>query len=278
MRRLLWLAALVLLLPTLALASPQEEAQPSDVEEQVQVNLVIIDTVVVDGDGRTVGGLTRDDFVLTVQGKAQQIDTFDMICPAPGLPEPGEAATDHPRDPFPAQEERRLVLAFDYVHTSHANRLTALRAAQAIVARDMAPGDGIMIVALTDGLRIEQRFSGSPKKAFETLQRMEHDVSLYGRDFGTLTPRSFLTNLGVLADVLSQYPGPKGVVLFSEWGAPSTEWDSFFLEAAQHAAASRTVFYPAWAATSNATHTNPDGRLSRFDVYTAEVPPPAPPI
>jgi hypothetical protein len=34
------------------------------------------------------------------------------------------------------------------------------------------------------------------------------------------------------------------------------------------------VFYPAWADNSNATHTNPDGRLSRFDVYTAKITPP----
>jgi len=36
------------------------------------------------------------------------------------------------------------------------------------------------------------------------------------------------------------------------------------------------VFYPAWADNSNSTHTNPDGRLSRFDVYTAKVLPPQP--
>jgi len=36
------------------------------------------------------------------------------------------------------------------------------------------------------------------------------------------------------------------------------------------------VFYPAWADNSNSTHTNPNGRLSLFDVYTAKVTPPAP--
>ncbi len=31
------------------------------------------------------------------------------------------------------------------------------------------------------------------------------------------------------------------------------------------------VFHPAWADNSNSTHSNPDGKLSRFDVYTARV-------
>ena len=105
----------------------------------------------------------------------------------------------------PDASERRLVLAFDYVNTSHANRAAALRAAQGIVARDMAPGDGIMIVALTDRLRIEQRFSGSPRAALETLQRMELDASLFARNFQSITPRGFLGNLGVLYSELGQH-------------------------------------------------------------------------
>jgi hypothetical protein len=32
-------------------------------------------------------------------------------------------------------------------------------------------------------------------------------------------------------------------------------------------------FYPAWADNSNSTHTNPDGRLNAFDVYTARITP-----
>jgi VWFA-related protein len=248
MRRTPWLLALALLLPSLALAAPQEpqDPQPSDVEERVEVDLIIVDTVVLDSDGRTVGNLTKDDFLLSVQGQAQPIDTFDVICPVPGSPEPTDVEPGQKRQPFPDPSERRMVLAFDYVNTSFANRAEALRAARQIVARDMAPGDGIMIVALTDRLRIEQRFSGSPKMALETLQRMEHDVSLYARDFSTITPRGFLNDLGVLADVLSQYPGPKAVVLFSEWLDRSDDWDSFFLETAQRAAAARAAFYPVW--------------------------------
>jgi VWFA-related protein len=248
MRYVAWLAVLAIVLTTGA-AWAQEDQEPIDVdqEERVRVNLVTIDTLVLDGQGGTVGGLTRDDFELSIQGRPQQIDTFDVLCPAAGLPEPAEIGAGEEREPFEVQSERRIVLAFDYYHLSHANRLTALRSGQQIVARDMAPGDGIMIVALADGLRIEQRFSGSPRKALETLQRMEHDASLFARTFSTITPRSFLDNLAVLADVLAQHPGPKAVVLFSEWAARADDWDSFFFQTAEHASAARTAFYPTWA-------------------------------
>ena len=89
MRHIAWLVALAIVVPT-GLAWAQEEQEPIDVdkEERVRVNLVTIDTVVFDGQDRTVGGLTQDDFELSVQGRPQKIDTFDVLCPEAGLPEP----------------------------------------------------------------------------------------------------------------------------------------------------------------------------------------------
>ena len=230
-------------------AQEAPEERPLDVgqEERVRVNLVIVDAVVMDNEGKTVAGLTKDDFRLTVQGQAQEIDTFDVICPEGGLPDPKVVPPKEQREPFTVQSERRLVLAFDYYSLTRPNRAAATQWGRIIAARDMAAGDGIMIVALADGLRIEQRFTGSPKKVYHTLERMEHDVTLYGRDFQPLTPRQVLDNLSQLADVLAQYPGPKAVVLFSEWNAPADDWDNWFLDTAAHAAAARTAFYPVWA-------------------------------
>lgn len=230
-------------------AAAQDEPVAQDATERVEVDLVIIDTLVLDRQGRTVGNLTRDDFRLSVQGRARQIDTFDIVCPEPGKPEPSDTAS--PEDVRPKVDttpERRLVLAYDYHHLSHANRAASLQWGQLIARRDMAPGDGIMVVALADGLRIEQGFTGAPSKVDHTLERMLHDVTLYARQFQPLTERTFLDSLAVLADVLSQYPGPKAVVLFSEWSASASEQDTWFLETAEHAAAGRTTFYPIWAA------------------------------
>lgn len=53
------------------------------------VDLVTVDAIVVDGDGRPVTGLTADDFLLTVDGKPRTIDAFEMVA---------VRATDAPRD------------------------------------------------------------------------------------------------------------------------------------------------------------------------------------
>src|SRR6185295_6267398 len=43
------------------------------------VDLVTVDAIVVDKDGRPVTGLTADDFVLTVDGKPRPIDAFELV-------------------------------------------------------------------------------------------------------------------------------------------------------------------------------------------------------
>ena len=43
------------------------------------VDLVTVDAIVVDADGRPVTGLTADDFILTVDGKPRPIDAFELI-------------------------------------------------------------------------------------------------------------------------------------------------------------------------------------------------------
>ena len=55
----------------------------------------MIDARVVDGKGRTIPGLTKEDFTLIVGGKPVEIDTFDATCP-------GGAADDREL----AQQER----------------------------------------------------------------------------------------------------------------------------------------------------------------------------
>ena len=43
------------------------------------VDLVTVDAIVVDKDGRPVTGLTADDFILTVDGKPRGIDAFELV-------------------------------------------------------------------------------------------------------------------------------------------------------------------------------------------------------
>jgi hypothetical protein len=75
---------------------------------------------------------------------------------------------------------------------------------------------------------------------------MEHDVSLWGREFGMgASGQTYFENLATLMDVLAQYDGAKSVVLFSELiRPPSGDWDLWYTDVATRAANAQTSIYP----------------------------------
>src|SRR5262245_66018378 len=92
------LAVLVLgglLLPSAAQEKPPEKPQekPPATQPQpgesppptfpAQIELVNVDTVVVDKKGSSITGLTKDDFTLTEDGEPQSIATFEAIVVPP---------------------------------------------------------------------------------------------------------------------------------------------------------------------------------------------------
>lgn len=73
--------SLLVALAAIAQEPPPAEPIPLDMVERERVRLVILDVVVVDGDGRTVPGLGLDDFELIADGKPVTADTLDVNCP-----------------------------------------------------------------------------------------------------------------------------------------------------------------------------------------------------
>lgn len=128
-------AAFLLLLLATGLSAQQ-------LSEQITVNVVEV-PVYVSRNGRAVAGLTKDDFVLTVNGKPQAIDYFDVIV--------NETATADAPDIAPAQvdlDRRRLmVLLFDTTQSSLQSILRAQKAADDFV-RTAPQGDVFAVAVL----------------------------------------------------------------------------------------------------------------------------------
>src|SRR5512134_3547084 len=68
-----WVAAVAIALSCVSLTGRAQEPV-----FRAGVDLVTVDAIVVDDDGRPVTGLTADDFLLTVDGKPRQIDAFEL--------------------------------------------------------------------------------------------------------------------------------------------------------------------------------------------------------
>ena len=229
-----------ILLAASALRLPAQDAsEPLEVDkfEKERVHLVLIGTVVVDHQGRTVPGLTAEDFELIVGGGVQEIDTLDVFCDAGALEEPrgGKRA--------PAVEaERRIVLVVDYPHLRRLERVEVLERAMEVIEHGAAEGEEIMVAALNGGLRIEQPFTADKEKVLETLRRMEYDISLWQPDFFHLTERGFFDGVIALLDVVGTFPGSKAMVLFSRMAGGGLDSDFDLVAAA--ATSARCAVYP----------------------------------
>jgi len=124
------LPSVLAIIPIIVSAAPQTRERTTVEVVQVPVS--------VTNDGSSVRGLTRDDFTLRVNGKAQSIDYFDVVDFA-------ALSNEQLRDP---RQRRLYVLAFDLPNTDMIAMLRARRAAERYLA-NAQPSD-YFAVALVD--------------------------------------------------------------------------------------------------------------------------------
>jgi len=236
--------------------SPPSPPMPSDLKESIEVRLVTIDVVALDGNDVTVPDLTKGDLELFVDGKLTAIDTLDAYCASGAEADPKSlrfGAWAMPRD---LQEgTRRVVLAFDYLHLPTAPcpdlgpgpclyHTAALQDFQRVLeAKTGIADEEMMVVALTGGLRVEQPFTKDRGVVVDTLRRMEHDISLWNGNFGHLTEEPLFRSLRALVTVLRTSPGPKAVVFVSAGPGPGNTYDLDYETLAAAASDAQVSFY-----------------------------------
>lgn len=236
-------------------ASPGEKPDPVDVglEERVEVQIVLVDVLVLDRDGRTVPGLSIDDFELLVGGKPVEIATLDGRCPLGAADDAtvGQKAKAPPALAGPS-DLGRIVLVFDYFHMDSADPFgglhlqgpRALHAATEALESQRLAGDEFMIVSLGDVMRIETPFTADRDEVRRSLDRMAGDPALLRGPRG-LTEFRFFDRLLALLDLMESIPGRKAIVLFSGPLRPDGfTHDPAYARISAMAASSRTAIYP----------------------------------
>jgi VWFA-related protein len=147
-------AVLLILLASAAL--PQEPPTFS-----TRVELVRIDVVVLDRDGRPVTGLTAADFEVTDEGRDREIVSFEpvVVHPPPEATPGEEAIAARVSEPIlPVLEENRYFLIyFDDVHV-HAKNTEFVRAhLTRFLSSETRDGDWVTIMSPLAGLRFTAR-------------------------------------------------------------------------------------------------------------------------
>lgn len=245
--RLALIATLFGAIPAALAQQSTDTPLPSDLEEDVGVHLVLIDTVVVDRAGRTVSDLTLEDFEIIVDGKNVDIDTLDTSCAAP-MDDPRAVRRASGRPHLPTSGDvRRIVVLLDYFHLDQMARVEVLENVREMVRHGMTANDELMVAALAGGLRVEQAFTSDRQRIEDVLKRMEYDISLWNGNFTHLSERSVFESMEALFGVLGAVPGHKGIVMYSNSPVEADQDDLMFADLAASASASRCSIYPVHA-------------------------------
>jgi VWFA-related protein len=157
--RLLLVSVLaVLLLPPAAAAQEPPPGADPEVDPSLsfagQVEQVVVDVVVTDGDGNPILGLGPGDLEVYEEGKRQEIVTFDAfeVAPQPSAPEGEPAVVEPPRVSTNAVEEkerhgRTFVIVFDDLHFTPRSAIHAREAVKKFIREETHEGDRVMLLS-----------------------------------------------------------------------------------------------------------------------------------
>lgn len=185
----LLLPALVLCLVAFAtFARAQQQAQPQQTpatqqqEDVVRVesDLVNTDVMVFDKSGKFVGGLGREQFQVTVDGRAVPVAFFEQVrggaapaTPARTTPAPANGAT--PAAAAPLSSRGRYVAFFlDDVHLSPTSLERVRKTVANFLERGMGPDDHVMIATATGQLGFLQQFVDNKGVAKLAVSRLAY--------------------------------------------------------------------------------------------------------
>jgi VWFA-related protein len=213
----------------LAFAATAVFAQQPQYGEKVNVNLVMLDTIVTDSHGNQILGLDKDDFVVKENGVPQKIDSVEYFTNRKLLTSPeSKAAFKVER----LRDDRYYIIFFDKPSEGRLfDRLVlARRAADDFVNKQMKPGDMVAIVAHDVRLKVFSDFTSDKAQ----LKRAIDESAMFGHGLTSATGEqgpSILRNLPsgemmddtgtvyealtALGDALRPIHARKEVILFS---------------------------------------------------------------
>jgi VWFA-related protein len=164
----------LLLLPfaaNLAAKPPAAPAQPT-FGATVEVNVVNVEVVATDRDGRRVSGLKKEDFTVFEDGKPVAITNF-AVAASRDASQASEAAPAPTAGAAAAAEEAwNLVVFFDNSNLRPASRGRALRQLRDFLA-GLAPGDRVLLATLDLGLHVRVPFTEDRAALQKALQEIE---------------------------------------------------------------------------------------------------------
>jgi VWFA-related protein len=179
---------------------PQTAPAPATQDEDDEVvrittNLVQLDAVVTDKNGKQVTNLTADDFEIVENGKPQAVTSFSYIRTTPpataaATPAPPVAATPRnapklPPDPpvrlKPSQVQRTIALVVDDLGLSAESIRYVRSALRKYVNEQVQPGDLVAIIRTSASVGSLQQFTNDRQLLHRAIERVRWSPRHGGR-------------------------------------------------------------------------------------------------
>jgi len=186
-------------------ATPASTQQPQPPKQQdlykfrIESELVLVNVVARDKQGKPVTDLKREDFTLLEDGKPQRVSSFDFenldTAPIVAAAGPSQQASNGPAAPAKPiltakdaeqvlNNKRAIVLFFDLSGMNPDEVQRSVDAAKKYVQTKMTSADLIAIVSLASSLRLDQDFTGDSARLLRVLNRFTRSEG-QGMDSGS---------------------------------------------------------------------------------------------
>jgi VWFA-related protein len=170
------LAALLLAAPSAAWTQQPAPDPVREFGETLDVDVVLLDVVAVDREGRLVTDLTADEIEVREDGRTVPLESFEPPPPTPartGTPAPRRPAPEAPAAPRtpPASpdRDRHLVIFVDNAHISGSNRDRFVQELWTFLNEDVPPGTDVMVASNGSGLSLLTGFTEDREEIREAL-------------------------------------------------------------------------------------------------------------
>ncbi len=192
MKKFASLLCLLLLLAVCLTASAQTPAptvQPADEDSVVRIttNLIQIDAVVTDKDGKLVTNLRPEDFELLVNGKPQKLTNFSLVTVEPistAEPAPRTLIADKNGTPLPPvrlrseEVKRTIALVVDDLTLSYESMSYVKKSLKKFVDEQMQPGDLVAILRTGSGVSALQQFTSDKRQLYAAIESIKYNQAV----------------------------------------------------------------------------------------------------
>src|SRR5258708_21456580 len=177
-----------MLLPAAIAQDAAQSRQPGAFRFRVDTEVVLVNAVARDKQGKAITDLKSEDFTLFEDGKPQHILSFDYenldttpLGPPPAAGQPAEKPAAPPAPILTAKDadqalsnKRVMVLFFDLTGMNPDEVQRSVDAARKYLNTKMTAADMIAIASLSSSLRLDQDFTGDRARLLRVLNPFSH--------------------------------------------------------------------------------------------------------